>query len=208
MNASRYYFCQMEMDFSASLTHLQTTVRQILPLDGAAWDDFADIWQSFEAKRKVILTSEGDTEKYVYFVLEGVQRAYAVGDDGREATLVFTYPFSFSGVADSFLLQQPSRYFFETLTPSVFLRATFRQLDEVMLKHHAVERMIRLAVSHVLAGVLARQIELQSFTAEQRFRALLTRSPHILQLVPHKYLASYLGMDATNFSKFLGNVKL
>ncbi|HRI62025.1 MAG TPA: cyclic nucleotide-binding domain-containing protein [Saprospiraceae bacterium] len=191
-----------------ALSHLQTTTRQILPLAGPEWDDFAAIWQPFEAKRKVILTAEGDTEKYVYFVLEGVQRAYAVGDDGRESTLVFTYPFSFSGVADSFLLQQPSRYFFETLTPSAFLRSTFRQLDEVMLRHHAVERMLRLAVSHTLAGVLVRQIELQSFTAEQRFRSLMKRSPHILQLVPHKYLASYLGMDATNFSKFLGNIRL
>lgn len=198
----------MQTDLSTALAHLQTTVRQILPLAEPEWDDFAAIWQPFEAKRKVILTAEGDTEKYVYFVLEGVQRAYAVGDDGRESTLVFTYPYSFSGVADSFLLQQPSRYFFETLTPSVFLRSTFRQLDEVMLRHHAVERMLRLAVSHTLAGVLVRQIELQSFTAEQRFRSLMKRSPHILQLVPHKYLASYLGMDATNFSKFLGNIRL
>lgn len=198
----------MTTDLRTALAHLQTTTRQIHPLDSAAWDDFAAIWQPFEAKRKVILTTEGDTEKYVYFVLEGVQRAYSVGEDGRESTLVFTYPWSFSGVADSFLLQQPSRYYFETLTPSVFLRATFRQLDEVMLRHHAIERMIRLAVSHVLAGVLVRQIELQSFTAEQRFRSLMKRSPHILQLVPHKYLASYLGMDATNFSKFLGNIRL
>jgi len=198
----------MTTDLRTALGHLQTTTRQIQPLDTAAWDDFAAIWQPFEAKRKVILTAEGDTEKYVYFVLEGVQRAYSVGEDGREATLVFTYPYSFSGVADSFLLQQPSRYYFETLTPSAFLRATFRQLDEVMLRHHSVERMIRMAVSHVLAGVLVRQIELQSFSAEQRFRSLMKRSPHILQLVPHKYLASYLGMDATNFSKFLGTIRL
>jgi CRP-like cAMP-binding protein len=191
-----------------ALSQLETLVRQILPLEEAEWGDFAAIWQPFEAKRKVILTAAGDTEKYVYFVLKGVQRAYALSDDGREATLVFTYPYSFSGVADSFLAQQPSRYFFETLTPSVFLRTSFRQLDEVMLRHHAVERMIRLAVSHTLAGVLVRQIELQSFSAEQRFRALMKRSPHILNLVPHKYLASYLGMDATNFSKFLGSIKL
>lgn len=191
-----------------AFAHLQTLVNQVHPLNEAAWGDFAAIWQPFEARRKTILTAEGDTEKYVYFVLEGVQRAYAVSDEGRESTLVFTYPWSFSGVADSFLLQQPSRYFFETLTPSVFLRASFRQLDEVMLRHHAVERMIRLATSHTMAGVLVRQIELQSFSAEQRFRALLKRSPHILQLVPHKYLASYLGMDATNFSKFLGNIRL
>ncbi len=145
------------------------------PLAAPEWEDFSEIWQPFEAKRKVILTSEGEVEKYIYFVLEGVQRAYAVGEDGREATLVFTYPYSFSGVADSLLLQQASRYYFETLTPGRFLRSTFRQLDELMLKHHGIERMIRLALSHTLAGVLQRQIELQSFSAEQRFRALLTR---------------------------------
>jgi len=193
---------------SIDFAHLQATTRQFFPLSETEWDDFADIWQPFEAPRKVILTSEGEVEKYIYFVLEGVQRAYAVGEDGREATLVFTYPFSFSGVADSLLLQQPSRYFFETLTPGRFLRSTFRQLDALMLKHHGIERMIRLAVSYTLAGVLVRQIELQSLNAEQRFRKLFTRSPHILQLVPHKYLANYLGMDPTNFSKLLGSVRL
>ncbi len=198
----------MQTDLSTAFAHLQATIRQIMPLPKAAWADFMDIWQPFEARRKVVLTTEGDTEKYLYFVLEGVQHAYSLHDDGREATLVFTYPYSFSGVADSFLLQQPSRYFLETLTPSSFLRSTFRQLDEVMLKHHALERMIRLALAHTLAGVLARQIELQSFTSEQRFRALMKRSPHILQLVPHKYLASYLGLDPTNFSKFLGTIRL
>ncbi len=93
----------MQPDMSVALAHLQTFTRQIHPLSEAEWDDFAAIWQPLEARRKVILTNEGETEKYIYFVLEGVQRAYAVGEDGREATLVFTYPFSFSGVADSFL---------------------------------------------------------------------------------------------------------
>jgi len=196
------------METNESLEHLRTMIWQITPLPDAEWQAFSSIWQPFSAKRKTILTAEGDTEKYLYFVLEGVQRAYAVGEDGREATLVFTYPYSFSGVADSLLLQQPSRYWFETLTPSVFLKAPFRQFDDLLLQYPLLERMIRIALSHTLAGVLVRQIELQSFTAEQRFRALLKRSPHILQLVPHKYLANYLGMDATNFSKFLGSVRV
>ncbi|MFN3381588.1 MAG: Crp/Fnr family transcriptional regulator, partial [Runella zeae] len=41
-----------------------------------------------------------------------------------------------------------------------------------------------------------------------RFRCLLQRSPHILQLVPHKYLANYLGMDATNFIKLINKVRM
>ena len=132
--------------------HLLRAFLPTLPDD--VWADFAPIWQPFEAKRKALLTAEDQVERHLYFVLEGVQRAYAVAADGREATLVFMYPPSFAGVADSFLLQQPSRYCFETLTPSRFLRTTFRELDEVMLRHHALERAIRELVGHALAGAL------------------------------------------------------
>jgi CRP-like cAMP-binding protein len=183
-------------------------VQHIYPLNAADWVAFSAIWQPFEAKRKVVLTASGEVERYVYFVLEGVQRAYSISDDGREVTLVFTYAPSFSGVADSFLLQKPSKYFFETLTPSRFVRTSFRQLDALMLSNPAIERLIRLAISHTLSGVLERQIELQSYSAEERFKTLLRRSGHVLTLIPHKYLASYLGMDATNFSKLLSSVRV
>ncbi len=187
---------------------LKTFVSSIHPLSDEAWQDFEAIWQPYEAKRKVTLTTAGETEKYLYFVTEGVQRAFYLGDDDKEATLVFTYPFSFSGVADSFLTQTPSRYYFETLTQSHFLRTTHKQVAQIMDKHHSIERLIRIATGYALAGVLERQIELQCFSAEQKFRVLLTRSPHVLQLIPHKYLASYLGIDATTFSKLLSTVRL
>jgi CRP-like cAMP-binding protein len=196
------------MDNSDSFEELRKVVQAIHPISESDWEAFSAIWQPFEAKRKVILTQEGTVEKYVYFVLSGIQRAYSVGEDGREVTLVFTYPYSFSGVADSFLLQMPSRYYFETLSPSTFLRASFRDLDDLMLKNHSIERMLRLAISHTLSGVLVRQIELQSYSAEERFRTLLKRSGHVLNMISHKYLASYLGMDATNFSKLLATVKV
>jgi len=59
-----------------------------------------------------------------------------------------------------------------------------------------------------LKGVLERQIELQCFSAEERFKTLMARSPHVLQIIPHKYLASYLGIDPTTFSKLLGSVRI
>jgi CRP-like cAMP-binding protein len=190
------------------LTHMRIFVEAVHPLPQPVWDELATIWQPFAAKRKTVLTAPGEVEKHLYFVLDGVQRAFALGPNGKEATLVFTYPPSFSGVADSFLLQKPSRYFLETLTPSTFLRAPYESVHALMLKHPPFERYIRLAVSHALAGALERQIELQCYSAEEKFRVLLQRSPHVLRLIPHKYLASYLGLDATTFSKLLGSVKL
>lgn len=191
-----------------ALVQLQKFIRPIHPLREEEWNDFAAIWQPFSAKRKTILTAAGDTEKYLYFVTEGVQRAFYLGDDEKEATIVFMYPYSFSGVADSFLLQQPSRYFLETLTKSEFIRTTYQQIQELTDRYHNFEKLIRKATNHTLAGALERQIELQCFSAEQKFRTLLKRSPHVLTLIPHKYLASYLGIDATTFSKLLGTVRI
>lgn len=161
-----------------------------------------------EYKRKTVLTAAGETERHLYFVLEGVQRAFYVGVDHPEATIVFTYPHSFSGVADSFLTQTPSKFFFETLTASKMLRTSHQQVQQLMDKYQAIERMIRLATSYALMGVLERQVELLSFTAEEKFKTLLKRSPHVLQLIPHKYLASYLGIDASTFSKLLATVRI
>jgi CRP-like cAMP-binding protein len=195
------------MDTTA-LGHLKVLTDSLYPLTDPEWTDFADIWKIFETKRKTILTQAGDTERYAYVVLEGVQRAYYVNDEGKEATLVFTYPFSFSGVADSFLLQAPSLCYFETLTASRFLRTDFAQMEALMRRHHNVERLIRIATNLALRGTIERQIELQCFSAEAKFRALLQRSPHLLHMIPHKYLASYLGIDPTNFSKFLSNIRI
>jgi CRP-like cAMP-binding protein len=187
---------------------LRQFLTRVYPLPAEELDKLASAWQPFECKRKTMLTAAGETERHLYFVLEGVQRAFYIGTDKQEATIVFTYPPSFSGVADSFLTQTPSLYFLETLTASRFLRTTYKQIDELMQQYPAIQRMILQLTAFAMKGVLERQVELQCFSAEEKFRTLLKRSPHVLQLISHKYLASYLGIDATTFSKLLGSVRI
>lgn len=187
---------------------LKSFIDPIFPLPAKEWAEFSSIWEPFACKRKTVLTAAGETERHLYFVLEGVQRAFYIGDDRPEATIVFTYPPSFSGVADSFLTQTPSPYFFEALTASKFLRTTYKQVEALMEEYAAIQKLILKTTAFALKGVLARQAELQCFSAEEKFRTLLTRSPHLLQLIPHKYLASYLGIDPATFSKLLGSVRI
>ena len=188
------------------LSKLKQLVDAIQPMAQEDWEAFSQVWSDFSAKRKEILTSAGEQEKYLYFVLEVVQRVYYFDEENREATLVFTYAPSFGGVLDSLMLQKTSRYYYETLTPSVFLRASYKDLQELMSKRPAIESFIRLGITQALSGLLERLAELQCYSSEEKFKKLLQRSPHILQLVPHKYLANYLGMDPTNFSKFINTI--
>jgi len=187
---------------------LKNFVLSIYHPGDTALEKFLATWQEGSSPRKTIITRAGETERNLYFITEGIQRVYYYDEQDREATMVFTYAPSFGGVADSFLTQTPSRFFVETLTPCSFLKTSFQQLDELMKEYHSIEHLIRLATNYAFAGVLERMIEIQCYTAEEKFRTLLKRSPHILNMIPHKYLANYLGIDATNFSKLLGKVRL
>ena len=191
-----------------ALIEFQNFCQKIHPLKDPVWEAFAQIWKPISCKRKERISAAGQIENYLYFVTEGVQRIYYLDDEGREATVVLTYPFSFGGVADSFLCQQPSRYYYETLSPSTFLRTSHDELQTVRMEHASVDLLLQHASHYALSGVLERMVELQCFSSEEKFRKLLSRSPHILQLVPHKYLANYLGIDPTNFSKLINKVKI
>lgn len=191
----------------APLDILYKQVQSVHKIDEAAWQDLSLPWSEISLKRKQVLTYAGDTEKYLYLVLEGVQRAY-YQHEGKEATLVFSYAPSFSGVIDSFFTQQPSRFCLETITQSTLLRIHYNDMQGLMEKHRSIETWVRKALTITLAGTLERQVELMSFSAEEKFTTLLRRSPHVLNLIPHKYLASYIGVDPTTFSKLLSSVKL
>jgi CRP-like cAMP-binding protein len=187
---------------------LKKFVYGIHPLEDEEWAAFSSVWKPFSSKRKTVLTSAGNIERHLYFVLEGVQRSFYLGKENTESTIVFTYPYSFSGIADSFLTQMPSIYFFETLTTSSFLKTSHQKVEELMNHFPNIQALMLKATSFALKGVLERIVELQCFTAEEKFRQLMKRSPQVLNLIPHKYLASYLGIDASTFSKLLGSVRI
>jgi len=197
-----------EQKTALSTEPLQKFIGHIHPLKGEEWNAFAAVWQPFSCKRKTVLTAAGETERHLYFVLDGIQRSFYLGKNNEEATIVFTYPYSFSGVADSFLTQTPSLYFFETLATSKFLKTNYQQIAELMDSFPNIQRLILKTTALALKGVLQRQVEQQCFSAEEKFRQLLARSPHVLNLIPHKYLASYLGIDAATFSRLLGTVRI
>ncbi len=198
----------MQKDSENNFATLQSFLETVSTFTDDDRKAFLAIWQPYTAGRKEILTRAGEKEKYLYFVTNGVQRIYYFDESGREATILFTYVPSFGGVLDSFMLQKPAQYFYETLTPSAFMRAGYNDLDRLMRSRPAVARMIQDGTTNAMSGILERLVELQCFSSEEKFRKMMSRSPHMLQLVPHKYLANYLGIDATNFSKLINRVKI
>ena len=164
-------------------------------------------WKEYSLPKKTMMTAPGETERFMYYVIDGVQKSYYLHDD-KQHIIAFTYPPSFSGIPESFLTQSPSKYFLETITDSKFLRISFDKHQQLMKEHREIETLFRKATEYLLIGLVQRHYELMAFDIESRFKAFFRRSPHLLSMITQKDLASYLRIDQTNLSRLLNTIKI
>ena len=162
---------------------------------------FRGVWTEKCFDRYALITEAGNTERYFYFVLEGVQALYILNDRGEKVVLGFSYAGSPSGVFDSFVSRQASSTFLEALKPSRMLAINlgdYLALFELFPDFHAWGHLF---FRNVLFGRLSREVELLTLSAEERYVAFMQRCPKELKAIPQKYLASYLNMKPETFSR-------
>jgi len=158
-------------------------------------------------KKGELIITPGDIQRELYFVKSGVQMSYHE-TDSKVHVIAFTYAPNLCAIPESFSFQVPSKYYLTNLTDSEMDYIRFEDLQQVFDQSTQIERMFRIITETILAGMINRHIELHSETIKQRYKSFCNRSPHLLQLVPHKFIASYLGIDPTNFSKLYNKVKI
>ncbi len=157
-------------------------------------------------KKGDCITVPGQVQRELYFVKSGVQVAYF--DSGDKTYVIdFSYSPNLCAIAESFSFQVPSRYFLTCLTESEFECLSYEDLQTLMDQSRQIERLFRRMIEAMLAGMIDLHINLRALTIEERYKAFCRRNPQLLHLVPHKYIASHLGIDPTNFSKLYNHVK-
>ena len=179
----------------------------IHPISEEILDEYLSHWKEYKAPKKTILTEPDKTENYIYFVKEGIQKSYYL-NDGKEHIMFFAYPPSFSGIMESFFTQTPSKYYLESITDSTFLRLSIEKHQELVQQHREIETLFRKVTEQFLLGIIERHHQLMAFKTENRFKDFVQRSPHLLNMVSQKDIASYLRIDSTNFSKLINTVKI
>ena len=184
-----------------------TFFQQFHPITQADYQLLLDSCTKRQYERGQVITAEGEVQRDLLLVLEGVQMSFAEHGQ-RLHVMAFTYPPGFSGIPDSFLTQTPSRFTLQAITDTTVLSLPFPALNDLFNRSCQIERLFRKMTEAVLAGMIQRHFELQSLSIKERFLVFARRSPHLLELVPHKYLAAYLNINPTNFSKLFNSVKM
>ncbi|WP_422082966.1 Crp/Fnr family transcriptional regulator [Ulvibacterium sp.] len=162
---------------------------------------FRSLWVLKSFNRSDLITEAGTTERYFYFVLEGVQALYILNERGEKVVLGFSYSGSPSGVFDSFIYKTPSFTFLEALKPSKMLAINWENYQSLFELYPDFQTWGHHFFRDILIGRLYREVELLTLSAEERYIRFMQRCPKELQVIPQKYLASYLNMKPETFSR-------
>lgn len=182
------------------ITGLGNTLKRYINPSDHELAIFIEPWKPFSFDKNTIITENGQTERYFYYVHEGLIRGYFI-KHGVEYNIGFSYNGDYSGIYDSFIGQQPATWTLETIDASKGLRIEYNKLMALLDNHKFMERWLRLFYQQVLVGFGIFTKSILADSAEEKFNRLMNQSPHVVQMIPQKHLASYLGMTPETFSR-------
>ena len=152
-------------------------------------------------KAKTVLLNAGEVAKYSYFVKSGIIRSFNINDNIVEHVLQFACEDWWIGDMYSLISQKPGNLFIEVNEDAEVALLSKENQEELYHKIPKLERFFRILTENSLVAHQERLMDNLSLTAEERFEKFCTKYPSLIQKVPQKQIASYIGVTPEFFSK-------
>ncbi|MBF4467263.1 Crp/Fnr family transcriptional regulator [Flavobacterium sp. LC2016-12] len=179
---------------------IRDNFERMVNLSDDDWNTFSSklIRQEFSKKTPILET--GQIENYLSFVEKGLVRYY-IPDEDSDLTFTFVFDGEFASGYDSFITRLPANYIIETLADTVLWRISYSDLQYIYAETKIGNTIGRLASEDLFLKKTKRELSLLNDSAEQRYRNLFIEQPQLIQKIPQKYLASYIGITPQALSR-------
>lgn len=184
---------------------LKKFINEYVQLPDEMMNDVLSKFKKKTIQKNDFVLQQGETCKDLIFVQSGCLRLYYIQDD-IEVSVWFALKHSSAIEIYSFISETPTNYFLQAIENTEILYLPKSELNKLYETYPKMQEMMRKFWEDVILHLLERFTALQRDTAEQRYLDLLEK-PELLQSIPQKYLASFIGVTPTSLSRIKKNIK-
>ena len=173
-------------------------MRLITPEESKLFDN---AFEKILVKRNDFLIQEGELEKYSYFIFEGIARCWTLNHKGEEQIFWFCREGTFSMSNISFTLKKKSDFNVQMLVDSIIYRIDNERVSQIyeMIPH--LKAIFDNLTAVLLNRILKRNIDLIKYSSEQYYLLMMAEYGSVLNFIPLKDIASYLGITPQALSR-------
>ena len=154
--------------------------------------------------KRTHLTKFDQVERCAYFLREGIVKIGMIRD-GEDRIVEFFFPGSFFSSYTSFLTQLPSDVEVECLTDC---EVELIRYDDLQLAYKDSLLANRMVTEQYYIQKTEREKGFLTQSAPERYRELIMRRPELVQQIPVKMIAQYLGIQPESLSRIRKEISL
>tara|TARA_E500000318_G_scaffold75270_1_gene69854 strand:+ start:1337 stop:1927 length:591 start_codon:yes stop_codon:yes gene_type:complete len=157
-------------------------------------------------KQKDYFFKNGEIQKKMGFVCEGLLRRYYINEKGKTITTGFVKENEYATDYPAFIQQRPSKYYMEFLEPSIVIELSYNDIQEGYTNFKSHERYGRLIAEKVLTIQTDRVESFLFDTAEERYLNFVNANPDLLNRISLTHLSSFLGIERQSLSRIRSKI--
>jgi CRP-like cAMP-binding protein len=178
----------------------ESLLKHIQPSESALNDFFA-LLKEKKFKRKDIFIQEGEVNSETAFVVKGCLRSYSIDRNGFEHIVQFAPAGWWIADIQSVISHLPGKLFIDALEDSEVLLLKRADQERLFERHPVFERFFRIITENSIAAHHGRLMDYMGLSAQERYEGFCKRYPSLMQSLPQKQIASYIGVTPEFLSK-------
>lgn len=143
----------------------------------------------------------GETATEIGFVFSGVLRIFLQFENGQEFTRDFKTSGTLVASYSSLIRGTPSVIEIQACSDTTLVVLPYKVLQELYQKHICWQELGRIIAEQKFLEMEQREIELATLDLVQKYDIFRRRFPEVLDVVPQRVIASYLGVSPVSLSR-------
>lgn len=186
-----------------AVSMLSAALNRIAPLPEGELDylrRFTDL-RTYSAGSTLI--DIGERPSRFWFVLSGFLKFFYVTESGREYIKAFTRPGEIAVPLSALLSSSPNSFAIVAVTDARTLCLPTSLIPQLYDRHPVWDRIGRVLAEQMAMRKEARERELLLDSAFVRFQRFAERYPELVEWIPQRQIASYIGVTEQALSRLL-----